>query len=134
MTINEFIQYSVAIAGGGVGLKLVEYLIDFTKSKRESSVEFRKIETESKVSLAKLEAETEDKFRLELWDRIKNLEARVTELDRKEQECWDKYNLLFKTNAEIAAELNYVKTILHSSSSEIIKMLPIPIKEKKEET
>ena len=124
MNVQDIIQYGIAIAGGGAGIKVVEVMLDYFKNKRQNSVEFKKIESESKVALTRLEIENEDKFRLELWDRIKGLEARVTDLDRKEQECWDKYNLLFKNNAELAAELNYVKTILHSSSSEIIKLLP----------
>jgi len=131
MTATELIQYAVAIAGGGAGIKALEMLVDYSKRRKENFLEIKKINLEERVALTKIELDSEDKLRIELWERIKSLEARVTDLDRKEQECWDKYNLLFKSNAEIAAELNYVKTILHSSSSEMIKLLPVKKEEPK---
>jgi len=129
MEANDLAQYIAAIVGGGAGLKVLEVAIDYFKKRKENTLELKKLGLEERIALTKIELDSEDKLRLELWERIKSLEARVTDLDRKEQECWDKYNQLFKRNAELAAELNYVKTILHSSSSEIIKLLP-----KKEET
>jgi len=124
MTVQDFIQYAGAVGGGAASLKLIELIVDYFKARREKSVDFKKIDVEENIALTKLNIESEDKLRLELWERIKSLESRVNDLDRKEQDCWDKYNLLFKSNAELSAELNYVKTILHSSSSEIIKLLP----------
>lgn len=124
MVVSEIVQYAIAALSGGAGLKLIEVTISYFNEKKQKSIEIKRIDSEQKLALTRLELESEDKLRLELWERIKNLEAKVSELDRKEQECWDKYNTLFKSNAEIAAELNYVKTILHNSSSEIMKLLP----------
>ena len=117
---ESIIQSIVTLLAGGIGAKAIDYFQARRQVKRDEMLGLRNVN----IDLKKLALEGEEKFRNKLLEWIESLEAQVKELDLREQACWDKYNQLFKMNAEMNAELNFVKRILKESGHELMKLQP----------